>query len=460
MRWLQPNVRWIVGLLAVGLAGGFAASTAHAQVVPAAAGVAVDANGVLSTKLFTDPTGQLGQERRQAAKAALNPKVAAQSKLRKISLNRLEEAIRDRLAAGQKPTDEMLNLAGLTRVEYVFCMPDTRDIVVAGPAEGWAPDLSGRICGIHSGRPIVELQDLIVALRAFPPSGPATPLIGCSIDPTQEGLKRKVEYMRTNRPRSVADAEAFATGLKAALGLQNVTVNGVPGTTHFAQVLVEADYRMKLIGIGLEQPQVALKTYVQRANPNEVSKNAMCRWWFVPNYECVRVADDELAMQLVGEGVKLVGADEVVMSNGQRQAAVRSNLASKAWCEQFTKSYARIAEAKPIYAQLRNLVDLAVAAAFIQKEDYCAKTGWQMDLFRNEGQLPIQTYSAPKQVETAINVIYKGNGFSTPIGGGVTIDPRQALNKSNLLKDKDGKVGNARKETDLKSLAKGQWWWD
>ena len=37
--------------------------------------------------------------------------------------------------------------------------------------------------------------------------------------------------------------------------------------THFAQVLVEADYRMKLIGIGLEQPPVRMVSYVDRANP-------------------------------------------------------------------------------------------------------------------------------------------------------------------------------------------------
>jgi hypothetical protein len=460
---LQPSTRWILGLVVIGLAGGFEA-TAQAQLLaaaaPFAAGVSVDARGVLSTKVFADPTGQLGLERRRAAKAALNPKVAVFSKLRKISLNRLEEAVKARLALGQRPTDEMLNLAGLTRVEYVFCIPETRDIILAGPAEGWAPDLSGRICGIQTGRPIVELEDLIVALRAFPPNGKPTPLIGCSIDPTQEGLKRKDEFMRSNRPRSPADIDAFATGLRNALGLQVVTINGVPDTTHFAQVLVEADYRMKLIGIGLEQPQIKLKNYVDRANSNEISHNAMARWWFVPNYECVRVADDALAMQLVGEGVKLVGADEVVLANGQRMAAAHADMASKAWCDEFTKRYAKIADVTPIYAQLRNLVDLSVAAAFIQKEDYFSKVGWQMDLFGNEGRLPVQTAVAPRQVETAINVVWKGSHVSTPIGGGVTISPREALSKSNLLKDKDGKVGDARKETDLKNLAKGQWWWD
>jgi hypothetical protein len=399
-------------------------------------------------------------ERRRAAKAALNPKVAAVSKLRKVSLNRLEDAIKARLALGQRPTDEMLNLAGLTRIQYVFCIPETKDIVLAGPAEGWAPDLSGRICGIQTGRPIVELQDLVVALRAFPPSGKATPLIGCSIDPTKEGLQREQDFARANRPRSPADIDAFATGLRNALGLEVVTINGVPDTTHFAQVLVEADYRMKLIGIGLEQPQIRLKNYVERANSNDISRNGLARWYFVPNYECVRVADDEMAMQLVGEGVKLVGADEVVLANGQRAAAARSDLASKAWCNEFTKSYAKIAAVTPIYAQLRNLVDLSVAAAFIQKEDYFSKIGWPMDVFGNEARLPVQTAVAPRQVETAVNVVWKGSHVSTPIGGGVTISPREALSKTNLLKDKDGKVGEARKETDLKSLAKGQWWWD
>jgi hypothetical protein len=217
---------------------------------------------------------------------------------------------------------------------------------------------------------------------------------------------------------------------------------------------------MKLIGIGLEQPMVKIKNYVERANPNDIAKNGLARWFFVPNYECVRVADDNMAMQLVGEGVKLVGADEVVLANGQRQAASHTDMASKAWCNEFTKSYARIAALTPIYAQLRNLVDLSVVAAFIQKEDFFSKVGWQMEVFGNEGRLPVQTAVAPKQVETAVNVVWKGTHVSTPIGGGVTISPREALSRSNLLHDRDGKVGKAREETDLKGLAKGEWWWD
>src|SRR6478609_6676350 len=57
-----------------------------------AAGVVVDPNGVLRTKIFMDQAGQLMWRRNAAAFAAANPKAARASKLRKVSLNRLEAA--------------------------------------------------------------------------------------------------------------------------------------------------------------------------------------------------------------------------------------------------------------------------------------------------------------------------------------------------------------------------------
>ena len=426
-----------------------------------AAGVSVDADGVLKMQTTRDLSGTLLKQRREAAKVALDPKVATPSKLRKISLNRLEDAIKEQLAAGKRPTDEMRFLAGLTRVQYVFCYPETKDIVIAGPAEGWAPDLSFRICGIQTGRPIIELQDLIVALRAFPPSGRGAPIIGCSIDPTKEGLARLQDYIHRAPPNgSGADTDRFIEGMKQALGMQNVTINGVPSGTHFAQVLVEADYRMKLISIGLEQPPISLKSYVDRANPNAVARNALQRWYFVPDYQCVRVSDDDLAMQLVGEGVKLVGADEMIGSSGERQQSGGKNLAAKAFADEFTKKYPQLSAALPIYAQLRNLIDLSVVAAFIQQQDYFGKAGWRMDGFGDEGKMPVKTENAPRQVETAVNAVWRGTHLMTPIGGGVHISPHEAISSSNLLKDDGGRVSQAREKVDVKSLPKGRWWWD
>ena len=71
----------------------------------------------------------------------------------------------------------MLNLAGLTRVEYVFYYPDTKDIVIAGPAEGYVRDATGRMVGTTTRRATLQLEDLIVALRAFAPDSRPTDMI-------------------------------------------------------------------------------------------------------------------------------------------------------------------------------------------------------------------------------------------------------------------------------------------
>ena len=94
----------------------------------------------------------------------LNRNVARTSRLRKVSLNRLEAALQ---ANNGVLTDEMRHLAGLLRARYVFYYPETKDIVIAGPAEGWMANPSGRVVGINSGRPVLQLQDLVVALRTF-----------------------------------------------------------------------------------------------------------------------------------------------------------------------------------------------------------------------------------------------------------------------------------------------------
>ena len=451
-----------LSLLVVGLI----ATTTHAQnttttTTQNVAGVDIDADGVLRMHQFVDRTGELTKSSIAAAKRSHSAEIMAASDLRKISLNRLEAAVAERIAAGEKPTDAMQYLAGLQRVQFVFVYPETGDIVVAGPAEGWASDLSGRVRGITSGAPVIELQDLVVALRAFPPAGSATPVISCSIDPTKEGLANMQQFLVRLGARATPNQTKFIVdGLQKSLGLQNVTIGGVPADTNFAKILVEADYRMKLIGIGLERTSVKMKSYVDLASPTSVARNAMQRWYFVPDYECVRVSEDKLAMELVGNSVKLVGADEMVTADGTRANAGQVDMAGKGFTEGFTEKYPEIAKAVPVYAQLRNLIDLSVAAAYIQREDFYRQVSWSMDVFGKEEAFAVQTGKPPKQVETAVSAVWRGNRLMTPIGGGVNIQPSLALNPSSMLQDEQGAVKQKRADIKLDHLKQGQWWWD
>ena len=325
--------RFLVSVLFCSAVMGLATTSAFAQ--GQGNGVVVDADGVLRTRTFPDPTGMLTRQRLAAAQAALVPDMAKPSKLRKVSLNRLEAVAAQQLASGQGLTDDMRYLAGLTRIRNVFFYPDTGDIVIAGTAEGFMTNTAGRPVGIHTGRAVLELQDLVVAMRAFPPSGKQAQAFVVSIDPTPEGLAKMRQYLVNISGRvTPADDQRIAMGLKENLGLQNIRIEGIPRTTHFAQVMVEADYRMKLIGIGLENPAVRIPSYVSKANPRSVSRNALQRWYFTPNYDCVRVSEDELAMALEGEGVQLLSEDQFVQADGRgvgrdgrpRQPGIRQHL--------------------------------------------------------------------------------------------------------------------------------------
>ena len=127
-------------------------------------GVTIDAQGVLR------PTGpeaitvfrQVMEQRVAKAEADMNRTVP----LRKISLSALQHELR---AAGHENTAEIPEehrfLGGLQRIEYVLVYPDRQDIVLAGPGEGWTIDEMGTVVGITTGQPVLQLDDLLVALR-------------------------------------------------------------------------------------------------------------------------------------------------------------------------------------------------------------------------------------------------------------------------------------------------------
>lgn len=193
---------------------------AMAQGGGTAAGVVVDAQGVLRTKTVAD--AGLSAERRKAAVTALPNDLQKPAVLRKVALSRLEAEVAKAAATGRGVPSELTRLAGLTRVQYVFVYPATDDtpgeVVIAGPAEPWIEDATGRVLGAISGSPIVLLEDLAAALRCFAPGQPQDRLIGCSIDPRQEGLAAMQEFLReTGRINPQAGVDEIVTGLKNSL---------------------------------------------------------------------------------------------------------------------------------------------------------------------------------------------------------------------------------------------------
>jgi hypothetical protein len=59
-----------------------------------------------------------------------------------------------------------------------------------------------------------------------------------------------------------------------------------------------------------------------------------------------------------------------------------------------------------------------------------------------------------------VNGMWKGGRFATPIGGGVVIQPREALTVDNMKLDETGSVNEVKAKVTLDHLADDQWWWD
>lgn len=430
-------------------------------------GIAIDAEGTLDARTFKDFDRKQLRERLAAAKIAKPGDLWAPAKLRKVSLVRLEAAQAAEIAAGHGPDDVMRNLAGLTRVQYVFCQPSVDgspgDVILAGPAEPFALDPAGRAVGLASGKPVLQLDDVAAALRAYPPDKRERPFLGCTISPTADGLARFVEFQKSV-PRNVRVeergpvADAMVKGVADSLGQADISVFGISPRTHFAHVLVEADYRMKRIAIGAEPPPIKMTTFIEALTSPQ--QGMLQRWWFTPDYKCVRLADDKLAAELVGQGVQLQAEDKLIGADGWLAAAgAKPNKASELYTLSFTRKYPEISAASPVYAQLRNLIDLAITAALIRRHDYYAHSDWQAELLRDEARYSIETLPAPKRVNCVVNSLWKGNRLFTPAGGGVSIRPDEALEAENLLPDERQAVAAQRSQLSSPVDA-ARWWWD
>ena len=419
-------------------------------------GIRIDAGTVIRDA--SKDYGRLSAQMLRAAQESytLSEDVSIKSPLRCVSLNRLEKA----MATGETITEEMKYLAGIQRITHVFYFPDSKDIVIAGPAEGWFPGYEGAMLGRESLQPVCELQHLITALRAYAPNKEGAGLVTCSIDPTEEGNARLQQFQAQFRG---FNQRQFLTGVIQSLGKQVIQVEGIPETTHAAQMMVAADYRMKRIGLGLDPLRVpGLQTFIANTEPN--AGNALFRWYFTPNYDSVILTEDRTGMQLVGDGVQLVGANEIVSESGERTIVDRAlDPGTAAFTQSFTQLYPEIVRQALVFGQLRNWIDMLICAAHIQREDFYGQSGWSMEFFGDETKYPLETFVAAKEVEPVVatkTVNVRGvRRTLAPIAGGIEIQPELALTDENARRDIDGSIAKQREQISL-NLPDGVWWWD
>jgi len=410
-------------------------------------GVSINVEG------FLDQPDAKGREqlRRHMLKNTVQApgEMARTTELRKISLKRLQAVLDDcvRNKAGVIP-DEVKYLAGLQRIEYVLVYPEDNDIVLAGPAEGWEVDEAGNVVGVTTGQPVLHLDDLLVALRSVKQARRGA--ISCSIDPTPEG--------RRNLQKLFSQVKRFdrrlLPAIEKAMGPQVISIKGVPEDSHFARVMVAADYRMKRIAMGLDRaPVKGLPSYIQMVKGTP--QNMMPRWWLAADFEKVARSEDGLAFRIRGRGVKAMTEDDFIGQDGNVRGSGRKSPIAQKWADLMTTKYDELAQEDAVFGQLRGLMELSIAAAIIDRFELQSRAGCSLPLLASsDSRLVTSDWHAPKMVRTQASAIKRGNNWIVTASGGVEISSHQIAADTKT----DPATAKTRKENG--ALAGARWWWN
>jgi hypothetical protein len=414
-------------------------------------GVAIDAHGAIEQADRLDVVAL--RDARRAALEGLASDITKPSQLRKISLRRLDALVAQHVSRNEPLTPDMLYLAGLQRVDYVFAYPELGDVVLAGPAESWTIDDAGNAVGADSGAAVIELVDLVAALRSSD-NLLAGEMISCSIDPTPEGLQRLARLLRGGRTSPSAHT---LRRMEQALGPQTITLTGVTPDSHFAQVLVAADWKMKRLAMGLApSPVDGLPNYLEllEENPNVTPQDVMPRWWIAYGPRPVECDAQGLAWRLAPPGLQVLTAATRVDAGRLRMSQTESDPMAKEWANAMTAHYDELAIADPVFGQLRGCMDLALATAVLTAGDLLTHVGLELPTLLDATRLQLAPHNVPKTAPSHASAMRRSRAWLVSVSGGVELDVTHAVNAAGVQAQlRDAHLHAAPRRPSA-------WWWD
>lgn len=273
---------------------------------------------------------------------------------------------------------QALMLCGITRLSGFVIDPKSKDIILIGKVDPSYPGL--------------QTDDFVVALRYAhmiyakregnvryytPP--------GCSIDPDPKIIQ---QLRQVGRGRESGDGDRKATAKQwESIGRQpqKVRVLGVPFDTHFAKVMVDADYYMKRLSNGSVDLSIdgftgLMPMHIAQAKANLFSEtlltepqHSLNRFWFCPGEATYE--EDEGLLLLRNCQVKLLSEEEYLTSVGEIQGLGRASPIAQRFAESFTTKYHKIAAVRPVYKELEALFRFTALANLIKEKNALSRSG-------------------------------------------------------------------------------------
>jgi len=296
---------------------------------------------------------------------ACSPRAAVASDsydYRAISLKVLQERLKA-VDGSRVSSRDIRQMAGITRIEGYILDEANQDLVLFGEVEHHYPTL--------------RLDDVVVALRnswlkyadvkdgTYDYRAPY-----CSIEPDMT----VVETLRTEG-RQISDAaeadtveEAVKKWQQYCTSPQTVIVKGIPFHSHFAAVLVKADYIMKKLAVGCDTIEIdefsslsdmtLEKAKRDFAIDGEVTLGSSIgnRFWFYPGV--IRFLEHEGIVTIEECEVTLLTEESFLSKSGQIEGEGASSELAEGFSDRFTELYMDIAEERPVYIDFQNLFDI------------------------------------------------------------------------------------------------------
>ena len=307
-----------------------------------------------------------------------------------ISLPKLFAQVRMLQEAGKPLPEELKYLGGMTRLQYVFVLGEQKDLVIAGPAEQWhvlrqAGDPCEFVVGARTGRPVMQLDDLVVAMRTAREGGGK--VFGCGIWPSPDSLRIADDIERRMVRNTRAERMA---ALQQELGPQEVKIFGARPDTRLAFVCVAADYELKRLALGIDRAPVA-----GVGNGVDHSRSAANKFWFESAYDPLLVSADGNAYELRGPRLLVRAGQFDFDPRGATEKA-------KTFAANFTKHVAELAAAQPLIAELQNVADESLLANLIRHDRLAQKIDWDDGWAIDEAGFHVATIPVPRTAQTLV----------------------------------------------------------
>lgn len=394
--------------------------------------------------VYVDPQGVLHNNPEQIAEFPLADvvpptgfrppdDVARATRVRVVSLRRLERELAIRLASGLLPTEVMQNLAGLYRLEAVALRTGDSDILLVGPAAGWRFDAEGRAVSDIGPAPPLNLDDLVVLLqsagRAERPG-----VFGCSINTRDANLARLRDFVeQSNRagPLAPGRLRGWLKQLQHCLGRQDVVIEGVPADSRVALVLVAADYRMKRLGVGQVDGGVNIPDYftlLRRARLPDGPPLEALRWWLTMGDRPIIRNPERTIFQWRGEAVWAQSENQFIAAQGQRVPTGAAEPVNLEFANNLTRHFDELANRDAVFGDLRNVFDLALATTVMQTESWWDRCDWQGGVLRQPDRYPLANLPVPREIESVVeHRVYNKRQIVVQVAGGVQVDLPEVL---------------------------------